>query len=105
MKRVRSPFDKEWNRFDPLNAESIDHAHRLPFEGFSVWSCARTVARPEDLMTGLARAFSNRIDVCRDRCPGDQSRLNQLPDINLKVEHGLCRIRRDDFEILFRAQR
>src|SRR4030095_10635351 len=105
MERVRSPFDKEWNRFDTLNAESIHHSHRLPFEGFSIWSCARTVARAEDLMARLSRDFGNRVDVCGYRRPGDQSRHSQLPDINLKIESSLRRIWRDDFEILFSAQR
>src|SRR6185295_7398695 len=44
------------------------------------------------------------VDVCRHRCPGDQSRLTERSHINVKIVSCLGRIGRYDLQILLSAQ-
>src|SRR5205807_9752032 len=59
----------------------------------------------EDLVTGFASIFRHGTDVSRHGRPGDQSRLAECSDINVKVVSRLRRVRRDDFKILPAAER
>src|SRR6266516_5662760 len=100
MERIRRPLDEERNQLNALETEFVHHSESLPVENSHIGSCARTVARSEDLMTRFASLLRDRVYVGRCRCPGNQSRLAELSDINLKAERRLPRIRRDDLMVL-----
>src|SRR4029077_2142522 len=77
----------------------------FPLENCSIGSCARAVARAENLLTGVSGNLCNSADVGCPSGPGDQSRLVQRSDINVKIVSRLQRVRRDDFQILPAAER
>src|SRR6267378_1763718 len=97
----------------PLNEKrqearvSIGERHRLPFQELSVRALARAWRWPFELDFRGTKLFSKRGDAAGMSGPANQTRFRERMQARGKrIFHpGLCRIRRNDFQIAALSQR
>src|ERR1051326_1891057 len=100
MRRLRSPFDKERDWFNSARPQRVHHAETLPPQCLSGRWLAGAVARTKKFQTRSARRRRDRLQIVGRRRPLDDTRLLEVPYVDVEVVSRLSRIRRDDLQIV-----